>query len=138
MDLGNNWIRACYGESETIVKHSMLIENVYVYINKLPTPACLIDTVSLLGKRWMDQSFQDIVKYYDYTFQRGLNKNIFIVSQNPNIGDNYYLELPLTLAIKDLLVNNASLSFLLLSKKHIKLVCTTFEGKLNHYRLAIS
>jgi len=45
----------------------------------------------LMGKKWLDQSFQDVIKYYDCTFEKGLNKNILLVSKNANIGDNYYL-----------------------------------------------
>jgi len=69
----------------------MQIDNSQIILNKTANPACITDTMFLMGKKWLDQSFQDVIKYYDCTFEKGLNKNILLVSKNANIGDNYYL-----------------------------------------------
>ena len=82
IDFGNCWFKISYANKEIILANSLFLERGNVYIGKKPNPQCVIDAVSILAKKWEDKSFQNVVKYYDYVFKRGANKNIAVESKN--------------------------------------------------------
>lgn len=84
----------------------------------------------------MDES-SPLGRYYNYSFRKGVNKNILLKTSVSSVAGEYYPELALALTIKALFFTNPHLKFLTLELKPIRLICTVFEGQLNPFRLSL-
>ena len=52
IDFGNCWFKISYANKEIILANSLFLERGNVYIGKKPNPQCVIDSVSILAKKW--------------------------------------------------------------------------------------
>jgi hypothetical protein len=81
------------------------------------TPESIADLIFLVDNKMDDQSYWPIGKYYNYTFRKGINRNVIAKMPLPSIEGESYLELYIALIIKGAFVTNPLMKYVLLSKK---------------------